>query len=167
MMIEVNDYYWVAIYTKSRAEKKLSAELSRMGIEHYLPLVKTKVQWSDRVKTVEKVLISGYVFAYISEAEYYEVLNLQSAVAYVRSEGKAARIRDDQIQSMKVLLQDAESANLEDLSLSKGQRVNISYGSFKGFEGEVVTVKNNAKLIIRIEQLGMCVTLEVPASHIS
>ena len=49
---------WYAVYTNSRAEKRVSDRLAEMGIETFLPLQKTLRQWSDRKKLVEKPLIS-------------------------------------------------------------------------------------------------------------
>jgi transcriptional antiterminator RfaH len=159
-------YYWVAIYTRSRSEKKLHKQLELMGIEAYLPLIKQLVQWSDRKKMTEKVLIPGYVFAKISEKEYYDVLNIHYAVTYVRHEGKAARIRDCQIESMKMMLSGKSSPSLEPCSLKQGDAIVISYGSFKGFTGEIVKLKSGNRLIVRLEQLGLCVCLEIPASQV-
>ena len=52
----------MAVYTRPRAEKKVNGRLEEKGYTTYLPLKKTKRQWSDRVKIVELPLISSYVF---------------------------------------------------------------------------------------------------------
>ncbi len=160
------EYYWTALYTKSRAEKKVALRLAEMEIEHYLPIQKTKVQWSDRLKVVEKVLIPGYIFARISEREYYDVLNIYGCVAYVRSDGKAARIRESQINSMKLLLDKNEEACLCENVFEPGQQVEITFGAFQGFVGEVVYKKNSGRLVVRIDQVGLCISLEVPLAHL-
>ncbi len=163
----MEDYYWTAIYVRSRAEKKVAERLAEMQIEHYLPIQKTKVQWSDRVKTVEKVLIPGYIFARVSEREYYDVLNVYGCVTYVRSEGKAARIRESQINAMKILLQEAPEAEcVADDSFAPGQMVEITFGAFKGFVGEIIYHKNSGRLIVRVDHVGLCVSVEVPLAHL-
>ncbi len=163
----MEDYYWTAIYVKSRAEKKVAERLTEMQVENYLPLLKTKVQWSDRVKTVEKVLIPGYIFARISEREYYDILNINGCVTYVRSEGKAARIRESQINAMKILLQEAPETALTAVdAFGPGQMVEITYGAFKGFIGEIIYHKNSGRLLVRIDQVGLCVSIEVPLAHL-
>lgn len=161
------EYYWTAIYVRSRAEKKVALRLAEMQIEYYLPIQKTKVQWSDRVKTVEKVLIPGYIFARISEREYYEVLNVNGCVTYVRNEGKAARIRESQIHAMRILLQEApEAICTTDVSFEPGQLVEITFGAFKGFVGEIIYHKNSGRLLVRVDHVGLCVSVEVPLSHL-
>ena len=41
---------WLAIYTNSRAEKKVEERLIKEGIEAYCPTYTTVKQWSDRKK---------------------------------------------------------------------------------------------------------------------
>ena len=43
---------WLAIYTKSRAEKKVEERLLKNGIEAYCPTYTTLKQWSDRKKNL-------------------------------------------------------------------------------------------------------------------
>ncbi|MBE0668108.1 MAG: UpxY family transcription antiterminator, partial [Bacteroidales bacterium] len=45
---------WYAVYTHSRAEKRVNERLLEAGIETFLPMQKTLRQWSDRKKLVEK-----------------------------------------------------------------------------------------------------------------
>ena len=56
--------YWHALYVRSRAEKKVLAQLEDMGIQAYLPLITHVKQWSDRKKKVEEPLFKSYVFVY-------------------------------------------------------------------------------------------------------
>ena len=70
------DKSWYALYVKSRAEKKVAADLSANSIEYYLPLQKVLKQWSDRKKWVEEPLFRSYVFVRIISDDYYKVLQL-------------------------------------------------------------------------------------------
>src|SRR4051794_32289076 len=53
---------WHLLRTKSRQEKALSANLSRQGVSHYLPLVKQKRTYGHRKTIVETPLFPGYLF---------------------------------------------------------------------------------------------------------
>ena len=64
---------WLAIYTKSKNEKKVTEELLKMGIETYCPMVTEIKQWSDRKKKVETPLIPPYVFVNIDAQHKNEV----------------------------------------------------------------------------------------------
>ena len=97
------DKSWFAIYVKSRTEKKVSAELDKLGIDHYLPLLKVLKQWSDRKKWVIEPLFKSYIFVYIDTAQYYDVLKAINVVRYITFEGKAVAIPPQQIEAIKLL----------------------------------------------------------------
>jgi transcription antitermination factor NusG len=56
---------WYAVYTRHRSEKRLADALAKLGIDHYLPLLRTRKKWSDRYKWVEEPLFASYVFVRI------------------------------------------------------------------------------------------------------
>ena len=98
------NYFWHALYTKSRAEKKALTELQSREIEAFLPLHRKLRQWSDRKKWVEMPLIPGYLFVKVSRREYDAALHSNYIVAYVKFEGSAAIIPEKQIVYLKLLL---------------------------------------------------------------
>ena len=55
-------YFWYAVYTKPRWEKKVAERLLEKGIDHYCPLNKVIRQWSDRKKAILEPIFKGYVF---------------------------------------------------------------------------------------------------------
>src|ERR1700752_210484 len=96
---------WHALYVASRQEKNTARLLSEKGIESYVPIVKTMRQWSDRKKMVEVPLLNGYVFVHISPIENDKTLQTKGVVNFVRSEGKTAVIRADEIDRLKQLVE--------------------------------------------------------------
>ena len=76
---------WYALYTKPRAEKKVSSELDFRGFENFLPLQTTIKQWSDRKKKVEIPLFNSYIFVRIDlEKYYYKILEIPGIVKFVK-----------------------------------------------------------------------------------
>src|SRR5579871_980379 len=55
-------YPWFAIQVRARYETGVAEHLRGKGFEWFLPMYKTRKQWSDRVKQFEKPLFPGYVF---------------------------------------------------------------------------------------------------------
>ena len=53
---------WIAVYTKSRHENTVKAELKKINFEVYLPLIRKKRRWSDRTKWVDFPLFKSYLF---------------------------------------------------------------------------------------------------------
>jgi len=156
-------YNWYAIRVKSRAEKKVNAELIEQGIESFLPLFKKLRIWSDRKKWVEMPLITGYVFVYISRKEYELVLRTYNVVCYIHFNGKAAIIRDKDILNLKRMLGQSElelEVTIE--NLKPGQMVEIISGPLCGLIGELIDFKGKNKVALRIPPLGYTVMVEAP-----
>jgi transcription antitermination factor NusG len=156
-------YNWYAIRVKSRAEKKVHAQLSEQGIESFLPLQRKLRRWSDRKKWIDWPLISGYVFVHISRKEYEQVLNTFNVVCYIYFEGKAAVIRDKDIQLLKRMLGQSEldlEVTIE--NLKPGQMVEVVSGPLIGVVGELIKYKGKNKVALRIPPLGYTVLVEAP-----
>jgi len=154
---------WYAVRVKSRAEKKVNDELTKKGIETYLPLQKKLRKWSDRKKWIEMPLISGYVFVHISRKEYELVLNTFNVVCYIYFEGKAAVIRDNDILTLKRMLGQSElDLEITFDNLKMGQMVEIVSGPLCGLIGELIEFKGKNKVALRIQPLGYTVMIEAP-----
>src|ERR1043165_2649654 len=53
---------WYAVKTAAGREKAATAHLQSKGYDAFLPLYRSKRQWSDRVKELELPLFAGYLF---------------------------------------------------------------------------------------------------------
>ena len=53
---------WYAVRTAAGREKAVSGQLANKGYEQFLPMYRTRRQWSDRVKELELPLFPGYLF---------------------------------------------------------------------------------------------------------
>lgn len=160
-------YSWHAVYVKSRAEKKAQLDLQAQGIETFLPLQRKLRQWSDRKKWVEMPLISGYLFVKICRKEYDQVLQSNNVVTYVRFEGKAAIVPDDQIDYLKLMLsqQDTEVEVTRE-KLKRGQMVEVVAGPLIGLKGKLQKIKGKSKVAIELEQLGCSAMIEIEVQNI-
>lgn len=152
---------WYAVYVRSRTEKKVLNDLTKSGIEAYVPLQRKLRQWSDRKKWVEMPLISGYVFVHITKKEYEIVLKNDYVVCYVYFEGKAAVIRDEDIDLLKRMLGQKEyelEATTE--NFKPGQMVEIMTGPLCGTVGELIEFRGKNRVALRIPPLGYTVLIE-------
>ena len=161
-------YNWYAIRVKSRSEKKVYADLAEQNIEAYLPLQRKLRVWSDRKKWVEMPLISGYVFVYISRKEYETVLRTFNVVGYIYFEGKAAIIRNEDINLLKRMLgEGGVEIEITEEQLKPGQMVEIIAGPLIGVIGELIDFKGKNKVALRIPPLGYTVLIEAPGKNLS
>ena len=160
-------YNWYAIRVKSRSEKKVLFELEEQEIEAYLPMQRKLRQWSDRKKWVEMPLISGYVFVYISRKEYELVLKIHHVVSYIYFEGKAAVIREGDINLLKRMLGQVDlEIEITAEQFKPGQMVEIIAGPLLGVIGELIDFKGKDKVALRIPPLGYTVLLEAPGKNL-
>ena len=158
---------WHALYVNSRSEKKVHEELKQQGIHTYLPLQRKLRQWSDRKKWVDMPLISGYVFVRITRNDYDRVLQVRNVLQYVRFEGKAAVIRDQDIEMLKRML-DQRDVEVEITSeeLQPGKMVEIIAGPMMGLQGELLSFRGSNKVALRIAPLGYTVLVESPGKNL-
>lgn len=160
-------YNWHAVYTKSRAEKKLHSTLSERNIECYLPLKKELRQWGQRKYWIEEPLLRSYLFVRVSEREYYNVLNAAGAVCYVTFGEKAAIIPENQIEALKTFMKTGNRyVELTHNNLKKGDLVEVACGPLKGVLGEVVEMRGQQRILLRFESLGLCVHTDISLNEL-
>lgn len=158
---------WHAVYTRSRAEKKAVAELEQNGVECFLPIQRRLRQWSDRKKWVDMPLISGYLFVRVNRRDYDRVLQSDHIVGYVRFEGRAAVVPDNQIEYLKLMLkQHNNEVELSVEELQPGALVEVVAGPMIGMRGKLVRLKGKSKIAINLEQLGWAALTEIAVSDI-
>jgi transcriptional antiterminator RfaH len=153
---------WYALYTRSRAEKLLAALLTQRGIENFLPLKKVLKNYSGRKKWVEEPLIHSYLFVHVGLKDYNQPLYLPGAVRYVCFDGKAVPIPDEQINTLKQLVYHSPlDLQVTCEQLHPGERVEIYRGPMMGVNGELIQIRGNNRLLLRLNSLGLCVHVEV------
>ncbi|WP_318349293.1 UpxY family transcription antiterminator [Aquipluma nitroreducens] len=157
-------YNWHAVYLRSRTEKKVFDEISNKRIECYLPLRSSKRVWSDRVKIITEPVLPGYIFVRISLSEYYDVLVTNGVLKYVCFDNKPAVVSDYQINLLKLFVEHLnDKIEVSSERLRKGTFVKIINGPLKNVVGEVSETRGKSYLILRFEQLGY--TLQVDLSQ--
>jgi len=160
-------YNWHAVYIKSRAEKKAQTELLIKEVETFLPLQRKLRQWSDRKKWVEMPLIPGYIFVKISPKQYDLVLQSNYIVSYVRFEGKAATIPENQIDFLKLMLKQANlDIEISRESFEPGQTIEVIAGPLIGIQGKLIKISGKNKVAIELEQLGYSALVEINTNDI-
>jgi transcriptional antiterminator RfaH len=157
------DKVWRAFYTKPRHELKITGRLEEAGILTYCPVVKTKVRWSDRWKKVSKPALPGYLFAHVDEQERLQVLQDESIFRTVMWNKKLVEITPDEIELMKLVLDDAEQIDVQELT--EGDRVEIARGSLIGKQGVVIQVSNKT-VRLRVDSIQCDMLVHVPISRI-
>ena len=152
---------WIAVRSKPRSEKIASDELTKKGIETFLPIIKKRRQWSDRKKWVEFPLFSGYLFARIELKNSIYVLNTHGVNTIVKFGDKVVTIDDDVVNSIKL----ASEGGYDLLPMNYftvGDQVKVIGGPMEGAIGIVETKhKKNNRLVIKIDALQQAIAVHI------
>lgn len=154
---------WYAVYVKSRHEFVAVDELTRKGIESYLPTIKKVSQWKDRRKLIEFPLFPGYIFVRVPvyPGMFLEVLKTRGTVAVVSLEpGLPTPVSTDEINALKVLIGSRRDIDVYP-GLKDGMRVRIKYGPLTSVEGVLSRKENKYIFLVNVELLGRSVAVEV------
>jgi transcription antitermination factor NusG len=152
---------WYAIQTRYRAERKVKTRLGTKGVEAFLPLLEEVHRWSDRRKTIEVPLFSGYTFVRValSAETRLGVLHTEGVMKFVAFGGAAVPIPAKQIEDIQKLLVNKVPCSLRPF-LKAGQRVRIRGGCLDGLEG-ILEQSEGKYLVISIECIQRSVAIKI------
>lgn len=157
---------WYAIYTKSRYEKKVVDRINEMGIEAWLPLMRTLRQWSDRKKWVDVPLFNSYIFVRSDIHGVRKALQAEGAVYVVSFTGKPTPIPDEQIEWLKLLLNSSEKFEISFDDFTFGDRVLVEQGVMKGMKGKFVNYKGRNRVLLQIEAINQNLLIDINPAYI-
>jgi transcription antitermination factor NusG len=151
---------WYALQTKARHEKTVSNYLRQQGVEEFLPLYKSRREWSDRVRVVELPLFGGYIFCRVDPNSLVSVLNAPGVMRVLSYGTEPAPVPDGEIAAIRRLLE-SDLPVLPCPFLKVGATVRIRSGAMKGLEGRFERIKNHCRLVLSVNLLQRSVALEV------
>jgi len=139
---------WYAVYTNPRSEVKVAERIEEIGVDVYLPMVTELKQWSDRKKKVTKPLFTSYVFVKIDNKSFDRIKSIYGVVGFIRHIGQPAKIRDAEIDAIKLFLNKVNTSTIE---FEPKEDVEIKDGLFKGKTGVIQYVGKDYLRIILSE----------------
>jgi transcription antitermination factor NusG len=152
---------WYVITTKSRAEKRVSLDLAKLGIDHFLPLQKHLKQWKDRKKWVELPLFNSYIFVYTAEQLRNEVFEVPGVVKYLAIKGSPCVLKQEEIERIKKICNQEHEVTITQSGILTGDEVEVTEGPLKGLKGRITEKGNNSFLYIQIENLGFTASFKI------
>lgn len=155
-----SDAHWYAIYTRSRFEKKVHHDLQQSKFQVFLPLIKEKKAWSDRIKTVSVPLLPSYVFVKLDRQSIPRLNYYPGVVRLVTFDRKPCEVREEEIQLLKQLT--THGVNIQQVvNCEVGNKVRITQGPLKGWEGNVEAKKGHSRIVFQIASILQCISVEV------
>lgn len=149
---------WNVIYTKSRSEKKVEERLKNIGIEAYCP-VRTEVKfWSDRKKSILVPVLPSMVLVKIEKNKRNQVFDIPGVVRYMFWLKKHAVVRDNEVDSLKLLLKSNNIIEQNVTSYNVGDEIKIS--SLEDQLGIIKKISKNQIWVV-LKQLGYVIKLKI------
>jgi transcription termination/antitermination protein NusG len=157
--IQVTAAPWFAFRLRANFERSVAAALQTRGISAFLPSYSEQVRWSDRFKTVERLLYPGYLFVRCDLAALPQVLSLSGVLSVLDSNIKPCSIPAQEIENVKRVLESPLS--VMPAAPAVGERVTVIRGPLEGASGVVVREGRKATLVVSISMMGRGVAVEV------
>ena len=151
---------WFALRVKPNYEKPVATALRGKGFEEFLPLHRTRRQWSDRVRVVDLPLFPGYLFCRLNLDDRMPLLTTPGFL-YIVGIGKNPEPVDE-----------AEILNIQSVlrsrlpvkpwpSLMVGERVRLRDGPLRGVEGVLSRIANEHRMYVSVTLLRRSISVEV------
>ena len=119
---------WYAVFTASRAEKRVKERLEQAGIENYLPVREVEFVRDGLVKRLEVPVITGCIFVRVSEINLPSVLSIGGVIALLKEKQGPVVISDEQLDSFRILNERAETLEIVDTGGAVGTTMRVMQG---------------------------------------
>jgi transcription termination/antitermination protein NusG len=151
---------WFAIRVKPNYEKTVAATLKGKGFEEFLPLQRTRRQWSDRIKIVDMPLFPGYLFCRLNLDERMPLLTTPGFLYIVGIGRNPEPVDEAEILAIQSVLRSGLPVKPWP-SLVVGERVRIKDGPLRGVEGVLSRIANQHRMYVSVTLLKRSVSVEV------
>jgi transcription antitermination factor NusG len=152
---------WYAIGIQSRLGSVASATLRGRGYEEFLPMYRSRRQWSDRMKDIELPLFPGYLFCRFNVNDPLMPILTTPGVINIVGAGKTPiPVDNDEIEAIKVILRSGLAMQPRPL-LHIGSKVYIERGPLTGLEGIIINTDKVYRLVVSVNLLQRSVAVEI------
>lgn len=151
---------WFALQAWSGREGSAAHFLKCRGYEVFYPRYVERRQWSDRIKTAEVALFSGYLFCRFDPENCTKIVSTPGVLRIVSAGRQPISVDENEIDSLRVLVNSFQFLQPWPY-LHVGQRVAIRSGPLCGAEGVIIRIKGRLKLVVSINILQRSVAVEL------
>jgi transcriptional antiterminator NusG len=159
---------WYALRVKSRHEFIAAEELTRRGIENFVPFVSRVRQWKDRKKVVDFPLFPGYLFVHLApeSGAFLNVVKTRGALCFITLEpGQPTAVSLEEITSLRSMLEIGEQIDVFP-AFKEGTVVRVKRGPLSGAVGVLSKRKDHHMFFVNINILGRSVGLKICAEDV-
>jgi transcription antitermination factor NusG len=151
---------WFALRVKPNYEKPVAAMLRGKGFEEFLPLQRTRRQWSDRVKVMDLPLFPGYLFCRLNLEDRMPLLTTPGFLYIVGIGRNPEPVDDSEILAIQSVLRSGLPVTPWP-SLMVGQKVQLKHGPLRGLVGVLTKIANQHRMYVSVTLLKRSISVEV------
>jgi transcription termination/antitermination protein NusG len=151
---------WFALRVRPNYEKPVAAALRGKGLQEYLPLVRSRRQWSDRVKEMDLPLFPGYLFCRLNLEERMPLLTTPGFLYLVGVGKNPEPVDETEIAAIRTVLRSGLTVTPWP-SLMIGQKVQLKHGPLRGLEGVLTRIANQHRMYVSVTLLKRSISVEV------
>jgi len=159
---------WYLVYTKPRQEGVAQDNLVRQAYVVYLPRVRLMRKRQGRQVAVIEPLFPRYLFIHLDTQNdnWSPIRSTFGVASLVRFGSEPAKVSDEFISHLQS--QEGQDGLHEwaEPKMKVGDRVRVSEGPLKGYEGILLTKSGQARVMLLLEMLGKEVRTHLPSSQI-
>lgn len=156
---------WYAAYTNANHEKRVTQQLEKRSVEHYLPLYESVRRWKDRRVQLQMPLFPGYVFVKLPLRDRLQLLQIPGVVHLVSFDGHPAPLPQEDIQAIRNCLDRGHQVEPHPY-LTAGRRVRVRSGPLQGLEGTILRRKNRMRFVLSFELIMRSVAVEIDETEL-
>jgi transcription antitermination factor NusG len=154
--------FWYAIKTKFKTEKFVVDQITKKGIEAYIPLIHITKRYSKKIKKLKLPLINNYAFVKITEQDRLSVLQTEYVFNFVGMNGKMECIPDHEINLLKQIVGEfEEKVSISAIEWQIGEDVEIISGSLTGIRGKLVKKAGKNNFVVELTSIGIELQMEI------
>ena len=151
---------WYALRVKSNFEWVTASILREKGFREFLPVYKTKVRWSDRVKLADRPLFPGYLFCRFDPDQRLPIISTPGVVHVVGIGKRPVAIDNQEMEAISTIVRSGGPA-MPWPFLQVGERVLVERGPLAGLEGILVSLKSSCRIVVTISLLQRSIAVEI------
>lgn len=156
---------WFAIQVRSNHEKIANAILQQKGYRTFLPLYRTKNQWSDRTKILERPLFPGYLFCLLDPQRRQPVVTVDCVARIVGIGRIPAPVDAAELETVqRVLSSDLPCGPHR--YIANGEPVRVVSGPLRGLQGTLESGRGEHRVVVSVHLIQRAVGVEVDRAAI-
>ncbi|MBI2884531.1 MAG: hypothetical protein HYY11_11600 [Candidatus Methylomirabilis oxyfera] len=157
---------WYVLRTRSRHEKRVRAQVDRLGMEVFLPIIGRRNRWKDRTVQVQLPLFPGYCFAHFAWKDRLRVLTAPGVVEVLGVGGLGIPIAEAEIEGVRRLVTSTLPVDPYPF-LVPGMAVEVRRGHLKGLRGFLIRKASRVRLVIAVSLIRQGASVEIDADDVT